>query len=451
MKIIKKKKIYEYFQLDKDYTLLSDFYYQNYQFFNRVTFISFIFISSIILGLYRNIFFAVPFTFLVFIPVLYFIPRQISKGLQAKRTYPLEVKEGDRIRISICLENNSGLPLYHFFISDIFHGCTKKIEKKYISGALESHKMYVVAYDRVCDAGMGKKEFGPLVVVLSDPLGVFEFKVLFELNDFIMVLPSIEQLLPFPVEGTRSSIKSGHYDLPLKGRSITFHGVRDYTRGDPLTHIHWKLSMHRRQLVVKEFEKTVNAQITLLMNMSDKLHMGQGGESTWEYMRDIALSISDQQLEQNNNIQIITNQRSIPFGEGKDFIQYIELLMPDLHPESDKFAEFFVQRSINHIPYASTIFYFTPILPDKIFTQNLMDLKSLVSSHCQLFVIFIDGIDYMASITSGEQKNFFQNLNKEKQKLLSKIIQDLNNHGADCTVVPIIKNRVNYRESFHHE
>lgn len=451
MKIIKKKRFYEYFKLDKEYTLLSDFYYRNYQIFNRVTFLFLVFFASIILGLYRNVFFAVPFTFFIFIPILYFIPRQIAQGLKAKRTYPLEVKEGEKIKISICLENHSWLPLYHFFISDIFHGSSLKIEKNYISGALESQKVYVISYERVCDAGMGKKEFGPLVVLISDPLGVFEFKVLFELEDHIMVLPAIEQLLPFPVEGTRSSLKSGHYDLPLKGRSITFHGVRDYTPGDPLSHIHWKLSMHRRQLVVKEFEKTVNSQITLLMNMSDKLHMGQGGQSTWEYMRDIALSISDQQLERNNNIQIITNKRTVPFGEGKDFIQYLELLMPDLHPEVDKFAEFFVQRSINSIPYASTIFYFSPILPDKIFTQNLMDLKSLVSSHCQIFVILIDGIDYMANITSGEQKNFFQNLDKEKQKLLIKIVHDLRNHGVNCTIVPISKDRQNYKESFQHE
>lgn len=451
MKIIQEKKFWQYFRLDKDYTILSDFYYRNYQIFNRVTFLTLLFFCTAILGLYRNIFFAFPITMIIFIPTLYFMTKNLAKQLEAKRIYPREAREGDKVKISINITNKSFFSLHHFFITDIFHGSSNKIEKNYMSGAIGSNRLFVLTYERVCDAGMGKKDFGPLVLLISDHLGIFEFRILFELDDCIMVLPSIEQIPALPVEGTRSSLKPGHYDLPLKGRSITFHGVRDYTPGDPLSHIHWKLSVHRGQLVVKEFEKTVNAQITLLMNMSDKLHMGQGGESTWEYMRDIALSISDQQLENNNNIQIITNKRNIPFGEGKDFVQYLELLMPDLHPEHDKFSDFFVQRNLNRIPYASTIFYFTPILPDKSFTQNLMDLKGLTSTHCQIFVIAIDGLSYMASITTGEQKSFFQNLEKEKQQLLKQLSLDLRNHNIDLTVIPIVKDRQGYKESFKHE
>jgi len=450
MKTVTQKKFFDYFKLDKDYTILSNFYYRNYQFFNRVTFLFFVLAGFIILGFYQNIFFAVAITLVFFIFFLYLTPLMISEVLTAKRTFPFEAKEGDSIEISLCLENHSWFPLYHFLITDIFYGSNIKIEKKYISGSLASKNMYIINYYRVCDAGMGKKNFGPLIILISDPLGVFEFKVEFEFDDHIMVMPAIEQLLPFPVRGTHSSHKSGHYDLSLKGRSITFHGVRDYIKGDPLSHIHWRLSIHRRHLVVKEFEKTVNSQITLLMNMSSKLHMGQGGQSTWEYMRDIALSISDQQLAQNNNIQIITNKQMIPFGEGKNFIQYLELLMPKLSPVTDKFGDFFVRRNLNIIPYASSVFYFSPILPDKVFIQNLMDLKNLISAHCQIFVILIDGIEYMSSITTGEQKGFFKNLEQEKQNLVTKIISDLNKRGVICTIVPITAIRESYKESFNH-
>ena len=101
MKIIQEKKFWQYFRLDKDYTILSDFYYRNYQIFNRVTFLTLLFFCSVILGLYRNVFFAVPLTMLIFIPTLYFMTKSLAKILEAKRIYPHEAREGEKIKIQL--------------------------------------------------------------------------------------------------------------------------------------------------------------------------------------------------------------------------------------------------------------------------------------------------------------------------------------------------------------
>ena len=57
----------------------------------------------------------------------------------------------------------------------------------------------------------------------------------------------------------------------------------------------------------------------------------------------------------------------------------------------------------------------------------------------------------MASITSGEQKGFFQNLEEEKQQLLKQLGRDLLNHNINFTVIPIVKGRQGYKESFQYE
>jgi hypothetical protein len=62
-------------------------------------------------------------------------------------------------------------------------------------------------------------------------------------------------------------------------------------QGDSLRHLDWRASVRRGKLQVKEFEKTVNAEISIILDMSGKGHAGRGSLSTWTRAKDAALSL----------------------------------------------------------------------------------------------------------------------------------------------------------------
>ncbi|MGH3076168.1 MAG: DUF58 domain-containing protein, partial [Gaiellales bacterium] len=54
-----------------------------------------------------------------------------------------------------------------------------------------------------------------------------------------------------------------------------FAGVRDYAPGDPMRHVHWRLSAHSGRLQTKMFEPTRSAEVLFALDLAD-------GEPFWE-------------------------------------------------------------------------------------------------------------------------------------------------------------------------
>ncbi len=54
-----------------------------------------------------------------------------------------------------------------------------------------------------------------------------------------------------------------------------FAGVRDYEPGDPMHHVHWRLSAHAGRLQTKTYEPTRSAEVLFALDLSD-------GEPFWE-------------------------------------------------------------------------------------------------------------------------------------------------------------------------
>ena len=57
-----------------------------------------------------------------------------------------------------------------------------------------------------------------------------------------------------------------------------FAGVRDYEPGDPMHHVHWRLSAHAGTLQTKTYEPTRSAEVLFALDLSD-------GEPFWERRR----------------------------------------------------------------------------------------------------------------------------------------------------------------------
>ncbi len=111
-------------------------------------------------------------------------------------------------------------------------------------------------------------------VELSDPFDLAPVRREIAVERPLLVMPSprggvplrMRRWLPFgaPMPAARLFEDSEH-----------FAGVRDYEPGDPMHHVHWRLSAHAGALQTKTYEPTRSAEVVFALDLSD-------GEPFWE-------------------------------------------------------------------------------------------------------------------------------------------------------------------------
>ena len=85
-----------------------------------------------------------------------------------------------------------------------------------------------------------------------DPLGLFRRSRIINGHDEILILPSMIDLPPFQMPSGGRNGRDLESVSSQTGEGQEFHLLRDYRRGDPLKHIHWKSSARTGKLHVKE-------------------------------------------------------------------------------------------------------------------------------------------------------------------------------------------------------
>ncbi len=95
---------------------------------------------------------------------------------------------------------------------------------------------------------------------------------------------------------------SGIHQSPYFGQSVEFLQHREYTRGDELRHIDWKVWAKQDRFYVKQFEEDTNLRATLLVDVSGSMQYGGGTFSKYEYGCTIAASLAYLLLRQQDAV-----------------------------------------------------------------------------------------------------------------------------------------------------
>ena len=88
----------------------------------------------------------------------------------------------------------------------------------------------------------------------TDPMGLYRSFVHVEQPQSVLVLPKRYPLPPFALPGSMRYQEGGVALASNVGRSEEFVSLRDYRRGDPVRHIHWRSWAKAGKPIVKEFE-----------------------------------------------------------------------------------------------------------------------------------------------------------------------------------------------------
>jgi uncharacterized protein (DUF58 family) len=126
---------------------------------------------------------------------------------------------------------------------------------------------------------------------------------------------------------------------PYFGQSIEFRQHREYTTGDDLRHVDWKVWARHDRLVVKQFEEDTNLRCTLLVDVSRSMEYGTGPMNKYEIAATIAASLAYLVLKQQDAVGCVSFDEkvrmSVPTRTKRTHLQtIIEAL--NMHEPRDK-------------------------------------------------------------------------------------------------------------------
>src|SRR5215211_290727 len=108
--------------------------------------------------------------------------------------------------------------------------------------------------------------------------------------------------LQMRAERVVEGVISGLHRSPYHGFSVEFAQHREYTPGDELRYLDWKVFGRSDRYYVKEFEEETNLKAYLLLDASDSMTYRSGALSKLEYGSVVAASLAQLMLQQRDAV-----------------------------------------------------------------------------------------------------------------------------------------------------
>ena len=99
---------------------------------------------------------------------------------------------------------------------------------------------------------------------------------------------------------------SGMHRSPYFGQSIEFLQHRQYTAGDEIRHIDWKVYARQDRLHIKQYEEETNLRLTLVVDRSASMSYGEGDSNKFDFAASIAASLAYLALRQKDACGLFT-------------------------------------------------------------------------------------------------------------------------------------------------
>ena len=136
---------------------------------------------------------------------------------------------------------------------------------------------------------------GPTEVHLGDPFGLFRVVLRYPETQTIVVYPRVMHLPALDLPRGSASGRSRSSRRSFQ-QSLLAASVREYQPGDSLHVVHWPLSAHRGELMVKEFDTELSGNLWIILDLDAAVQVGTGEESTLEYGVILAASLASEFL-----------------------------------------------------------------------------------------------------------------------------------------------------------
>ena len=228
---------------------------------------------------------------------------------------PGRVPAGDEAKVTLRLENESIVPSGLLLAEDTLpRGMSAR--PRFVIDRLDPRAVRDVYY-RVRSEVRGRYRIGPLTVRVADPFGMCEIPRAFPGTDDLIVIPVVENLPVVQLGGEWTGSNDNQpSSIPAAGEDDV--AVREYRHGDSLHRVHWKATARKGELMVRREEQHRQSRATILLDVRDSAHHGEGLRSSLEWGVSAAASLAIHLNRREYTLRVITDTGTGLAGMGSE-------------------------------------------------------------------------------------------------------------------------------------
>jgi uncharacterized protein (DUF58 family) len=245
------------------------------------------------------------------------------------------------------------------------------------------------------------------------------------------------------------TMMAGQYRSVFRGTGMEFEEVREYTPGDEVKNIDWKVSARMGEPFIKLFREEREVVVMLLVDMSDSGKFGTTGRTKRETAAEIASILAFNAIRNNDKVGVILFtdrvEKYIPPKKGSAHIWRVIKEIFTFRPEHVKTDIGQAVRYLGHVSRKRTVSFVISDFLDEGYEKNL---KIASKRHEMITVLLSDPMDFelpehgIVLVKDFESwENFYidasdsvsrKRYTETKQKEYAEILETIRRSGVDC-------------------
>lgn len=227
-----------------------------------------------------------------------------DKGVNAERTLPEKLSNGDENKVKIDLKNNYFFKIHCKIIDEVpfqFQMRDFLIQKKLSSQQQDFFQYSLTPKER------GEYQFGGLQIFASSPIGFLSKRYRFGENVNIACYPSFVHLRQYELMALQNEFLLGGFKKIRKiGHTTEFEQIKEYVLGDDIKTINWKATSKQNKLMVNQYQEEKSQKIYLLIDKGRTMQMPFDGLSLLDYSINAAMAMAHIILKKGDRVGMMT-------------------------------------------------------------------------------------------------------------------------------------------------
>jgi uncharacterized protein (DUF58 family) len=260
----------------------------------------------------NNLLYLVLSLMLAFLVLSGVLSESALRGIGLRRRVPRELYEGGDHRVALEIHNaQRRVPAFALVVEDrvrerggVERAAGRVFALRIAAGASERRSY------RFRPARRGEFEFTGFRVSTRFPFGLFAKAMEIEAPEPALAYPALEEVrLPEDFGGAR---EAGEQVSGPRGVGADVGGLRNFAPGDPVRRVHWRATLRRRTLLVREVESEHAAEVELRLRTAG-VEPGEAFERRVRWVASEAAAL----LDAGRRVSLRTDHAEVPAGAGE--------------------------------------------------------------------------------------------------------------------------------------
>lgn len=314
-----------------------------------------------------------------------------KNGIEANRTTPEKLSNGDENSIHIRIKNYYTFPVSVKIIDEIpFQFQVRNFE---IKRQLKASSQDEINYE-LRPTERGEYSFGNLNIYVSSPLRMISRRFSFDKDQMVPTYPSYIQLRKYDLIAFSNTLfQYGIKKIRRIGHTMEFEQIKEYVPGDDIRTLNWKATAKKNSLMVNQFQDEKSQSVYMVIDKGRVMKMPFNGLSLLDYAINATLVLSNVILKKQDKAGMFAFSKKVEnrvFAE-KRASQMQKILENLYNIKTDFFESDYSRLYVDikkNINQRSLIILYTNFETMEGLHRQLPYLKGIAKNHLLVVVFF---------------------------------------------------------------